>query len=166
MECRMAECFIAAIVESCRSHFTKCRAIPFEQTRTPIVPAGNYWRTGTRPSARTSLRDLRLYYFNFWLQLCLLLLASLFPLSQGLYAGTEGKQGSQRGLQRTPVCCKWNNAAGGGLSWLKNGNCINWGAKVCNDTKKAGKRQAFVPYTILIFLILLEWNASGDVHLM
>lgn len=58
MKCRMAECFIATIVGSCRSHFAKCRAIPFEQTRTPIVPAGNYWRTGTRPSAHTPLPRL------------------------------------------------------------------------------------------------------------
>lgn len=35
-----------------------------------------------------------------------LLSTSLFSLSQGLRSGTEGKQGSQRGLQWTPVSCK------------------------------------------------------------
>lgn len=113
------ECFIASIVGSCLSHFVKCRALSLLNKQNPLLfQAGNYWRTGIRPSARTSLHacitstfDCNYAFFSF--------LAFLFPHSpKSIELQNTRKIGESARIFKgklLQVSCKWNNRVEGGL---------------------------------------------------
>lgn len=100
MKCRMAGCFIAAIVESCLSHFAKCRCYPFsskqelllfqleitEELAHVLLPLALH---STTYACITSTFDCN---YAFCFSLPYFLSPKGFPLK------TEGKQGSQQGL--------------------------------------------------------------------